>query len=83
MKNCQTDRPKWFAIIRGILKIFLQRPRFEYCGKPLTDVNEPVILISNHVGASAQLRYELYLEKPFRFWGAHEMVSGLTHSHRL
>ena len=77
VKNCQTDRPKWFAIVRGILKVFLRRPRFVFTGKNFQDADEPFLLLSNHVGASAPLRYELYLDLPFRFWGTYELTNGL------
>ena len=75
MKN--RHRPKWFSFVKGILRIFVRRPRFIYLGKHIEKSDEPSIILSNHVGASAPVLYELYFDAPFRFWGTYEMNSGI------
>lgn len=67
-------RGRGFGILTGILKIFIRKPKFVYIGE---EIKEGSIILSNHVGKSAPLTYELYLKTPFRFWGAHEMNDGL------
>lgn len=76
MKSSKQNRPKWFVIPKWILRIFIRRPAFVFAGRTFEEVGEPFILLSNHVGAGAPLRYELYLDVPFRFWGTHEMLAG-------
>ena len=35
------------------------------------------MILSNHEGTDAPMSLEMYLDKPLRMWGAHEMNSGL------
>lgn len=65
------NRKKWFGFVKGILKIFIRKPKYVYVGEPT--IKEGSIILSNHVGKSAPLKLELYLPTRFRFWGAHEM----------
>lgn len=48
-------------------------------GEPIRDGS---IILSNHVGTAAPLAWELYGNVNFRFWGAHEMNSGLVTLYR-
>ena len=41
------------------------------------EFNNSSIILSNHVGTSAPLAFELYGPKNIRFWGAYQMNSGL------
>ena len=74
-KNGYKDiRKPWFRIIKKIMRLFIKPTEFVYLGEK---INEPTIILSNHVGTAAPLAWELYGNLPFRFWGAYEMNSGL------
>ncbi len=74
-KNGYKDiRKPWFRVIKKIMRLFIKESEFVYLGEKIT---EPTIILSNHVGTSAPLAWELYGNLPFRFWGASEMNSGL------
>ncbi len=70
MKN---KRPLWFRAYKGFIGLFKKETNFVYLGKK---IEGPSIILSNHVGTSAPLSFELYMDAPFRFWGASEMNSG-------
>ncbi len=82
LENKVQNRPGWFRYVKGFLRLFVRRPHFEFLGKTFESSDEPFILLSNHVGASAPVRYELYLGLPFRFWGTYEMTMGLRSVYR-
>lgn len=67
-------RKPWFRFVKKIMRLFIKPTEFIYLGEK---INEPTIILSNHVGTAAPLAWELYGNLPFRFWGAHEMNSGL------
>ena len=74
-KNGYKDiRKPWFRFIKKIMRLFIKPTEFVYLGER---INEPTIILSNHVGTAAPLAWELYGNHPFRFWGAYEMNSGL------
>lgn len=68
-------RGRGFGIIRGFLKIFIRKTKVVYLGEPIKGGS---IILSNHVGKTAPLAIELYLNTPFRFWGTYEMNEGLV-----
>lgn len=68
------NRSGWFRFLKGIIKIFVHKPKFVYLGEK---VNGPSIVLSNHQGAVAPVKWELYADFPFRFWGTYEMNNGL------
>jgi len=68
-------RKPWFRVIKGIMRLFIRKTDFIYLDKK---IDEPTIVLSNHVGTSAPLAWELYGKIPFRFWGAKEMNSSLS-----
>ncbi len=68
-------RKPWFRFVKKIMRIFIKESKFTYLGDELT---QPTIVLSNHVGTSAPLAWELYGKKHVRFWGASEMNSGLV-----
>lgn len=72
-KRCDIRKP-WFRFVKKIMRFFIDESEFVYLGDKIT---EPTIILSNHVGTAAPLAWELYGDLPFRFWGAHEMNSGL------
>jgi len=67
-------RKRWFEGLKKIMRLFIKETKFVYLGKKIED---NTIILSNHVGTSAPLAWELYGDIPFRFWGASEMNSGL------
>ena len=74
-KNGYKDiRKPWFRVIKKIMRWFIKPTEFVYLGEK---ISEPTIVLSNHVGTSAPLAWELYGNLPFRFWGAYEMNAGL------
>ena len=75
-KNGYKDiRKPWFRVIKKIMRWFIKPSEFVYLGEK---ISEPTIVLSNHVGTSAPLAWELYGNLPFRFWGAYEMNAGLV-----
>ncbi|MBO7304774.1 MAG: hypothetical protein J6V09_06090 [Clostridia bacterium] len=68
-------RKPWFRAIKKIMRLFVKPTEFIYLDKK---IDTPTIVLSNHVGTSAPLAWELYGNLPFRFWGASEMNSGLV-----
>ncbi|MBE5735846.1 MAG: hypothetical protein E7356_00595 [Clostridiales bacterium] len=79
-KNVRTDKPKhyrkaWFRGLKKIMRIFIKKSKFVFLGEELGDRG---IILSNHVGTSAPLAFELYGPcKNIRFWGAYEMNSNI------
>ena len=69
----KATRKLWFRLYRSVARLFIRRPKFIYLGER---VSEPSLILSNHVGASAPLSWEIYFDYPFRFWGTHEMTEG-------
>ena len=68
-------RKPWFRVIKKIMRLFIKETEFVYLGDK---IDEPTIILSNHVGTSAPLAWELYGNLPFRFWGAYEMNTSLA-----
>ena len=74
MKNKKHNRKLWFRNLCRVMKVAIKKSQFEYLG----DTIQPgSIILSNHVGTSAPLAFELYGPKRIRHWGASEMNSGL------
>ncbi len=68
------NRSLWFRCITSFMKLFIKKSQFEYVGDKIEDGS---LILSNHVGTSAPLALELYLNQPIRFWGAWQMNSNL------
>ena len=68
-------RKPWFRFIKKIMRLFIKKTEFIYLGEK---IEEPTIILSNHVGTSAPLAWELYGNLHFRFWGAAEMNDSLV-----
>ena len=68
-------RKPWFRFVKKIMRLFVKESEFIYLGEK---IDEPTIILSNHVGTSAPLALELYGNIPFRFWGASEMNDSLV-----
>ena len=67
-------RKAWFRGFKKFLRLFIKKSEFVYLGE---EIGKRGIILSNHVGTSAPLAFELYGLKNIRFWGAHEMNAGL------
>ncbi len=74
-KKYKVIRKPWFRFVKKIMRFFIDETEFVYLGD---EIEEPTIILSNHVGTAAPLAWELYGNIPFRFWGASEMNSGLV-----
>lgn len=75
----RNKRPLWFRSYKGFMKLFKKETNFVYLGKK---IEAPSVILSNHVGTSAPLSFELYMDEPLRFWGASEMNSGFCSMYR-
>ena len=84
MKNNNNDnklpvkkqRKLWFRALKKIMKLRYKKPQFIYLGEK-QDFGNGAIILSNHEGTDAPMSLEIYCDSPIRFWGAHEMNSGL------
>jgi hypothetical protein len=74
-KNKNNIRSGRFEFYKSILKIGIKRSDFVYLGEKPTGA---AIILSNHVGTSAPLAWELYEDIAYRFWGAAEMNGTLA-----
>lgn len=72
--NVKSKRKWWFRILKKIMKIRYKKPEFIYLGKEMTS---GALMLSNHEGTDAPLSFEIYGNKPIRFWGSYQMNSGL------
>ena len=70
----QPNRKRWFKLFKHLLTGRYKRPEFIYLGEKF---QKGSIIVSNHEGTDAPLSLELYGDVPMRYWGAHEMNSGL------
>lgn len=68
------NRKSWFKAYAGMLKAAKKKSRFIYLGE---EFSGGAVILSNHVGTAGPLSFELFLDKPTRFWGAHEMNGSL------
>ncbi len=67
-------RKGWFKFMKRLMLGRYKEPEFIFLGEKFSNSS---IIISNHEGTDAPMSLELYVDKPIRFWGAHEMNSGL------
>jgi hypothetical protein len=65
----------WFRLLKRLMAMRYKSPEFVFLGgKPFEDGS---MILSNHEGTDAPMSLEMYLDKPLRMWGTHEMNSGL------
>ena len=64
----------WFRFMKRLMLGRYKKPNFVYLGE---EIGEGGIILSNHEGTDAPMSLEIYLDRPIRMWGAHEMNSGL------
>ena len=72
--NNSQNRKWWFKLIKKLMLCRYKEPRFVYLGD---EIEKGSLILSNHEGTDAPMSLEIYLNKPIRMWGAHEMNSGL------
>ncbi len=66
---------KWFKGLKAVMKIKYKKPNFYYLGEEFKDGS---LILSNHEGTDAPMALEIYCNRSIRFWGAHQMNSGLV-----
>lgn len=74
MKTKKSKRKWYFRVLKTLTKIRYKKPTFIYLGQELTIGG---VVLCNHEGTDSPMTFEIYSGKPVRFWGAHEMNSGL------
>ena len=75
-ENKVKSKRKWyFRFLKKIMKVRYKKPEFIYLGEEITNGG---IILSNHEGTDSPMSFEIYSGKPVRFWGTHEMNSGLV-----
>lgn len=80
LNNLEKNRKRFsFKFVRFINYIIFRKPKFKFIKEEFPD--EPIMLLSNHVGKKAITKIELYYPREFRAWGAHEMVEGIKSAH--
>ena len=65
----------WFRFMKSLTLKRYKKPKFVYLGE---EIGTGGIILSNHEGTDSPMSLELYLDKPIRMWGAHEMNSGVV-----
>ena len=79
-KNLRRNKKGFFYRgYRGFIKLFKKKTKFVFLGDEITQTG---VILSNHVNTSAPLSFELYLDRPIRLWGAHEMNGGLRSTYK-
>lgn len=68
-------RKAYFELMKKMMRGRYKQPKFIYLGE---EISTSSIILSNHEGTDAPMGLEIYLDKPIRMWGAHEMNSGLV-----
>ncbi len=68
-------RKGYFEFMKKIMRVKYKQPKFIFLGE---EIENSSVILSNHEGTDAPMSLEIYLPKPVRFWGAHEMNSGLV-----
>lgn len=64
----------YFRILKRLMTIKYKSPKFIFLGDEFEDGS---VILSNHEGTDAPMALEMYMDRKFRMWGAHEMNSGL------
>ena len=78
-EDCTKKRKLYFRVLKKIMKVRYKEPTFIYLGD---EIERGSLILSNHEGTDAPMSLEIYLNKPIRMWGAHEMNSGLVNLYK-
>lgn len=66
---------KWyFRFLKKLMKGRYKKVQFIYKGE---EIQNQAIILCNHEGTDGPMSWEMHSKKQVRFWGAHEMNSGL------
>ena len=74
VNEAKTKKHPFYEKVKSIIRIFKKQHDVIYLGEK---VEKSSLILSNHVGMSAPLSWELYPEFSFRFWGTYEMNGNL------
>ncbi len=74
MKKKKSKRKWYFKLLKTLTKVRYKKPSFIYLGE---EISNGAIILCNHEGTDSPMTFEIYSNKPVRFWGAHEMNEGL------
>ena len=72
--EAKTKKHPFYDKVKSVIRLFKKKHEVIYLGEK---VEKSSLILSNHVGMSAPLSWELYPEFPFRFWGTYEMNGNL------
>ena len=79
--NLEKNRKKLsFKIATFLTKIIIHKPKYKFTKEEWP--NEPIVLLSNHVGKKAPSKIEIYSKRELMMWGAHEMAEGIGSMHK-
>lgn len=67
-------RKWWFTLLKKLMRMRYKKVKFEYLGE---EIDKGAIILCNHEGTDGPMSWEMHSQKQVRFWGAHEMNSGL------
>ena len=67
-------RKWWFALLKKLMRVRYKKVTFQYLGE---EIGNGDIVLCNHEGTDGPMSWEMHSGKQVRFWGAHEMNSGL------
>ena len=68
-----------FRCYRGFIRLFKTKSLFVDLGDGRQDAG---VMLCNHVSTKAPLSIELFLDRPTRMWGAHEMKRGVIETYK-
>ena len=74
-KQVVSQRKWWFKCLKKMMKVRYKEPTFVYMGE---EISNGGVVLSNHEGTDSPMSFEIYSNKPVRFWGAYQMNSGLV-----
>ena len=74
MNKTNSKRKWYFRILKTLTKVRYKKPTFIYLGE---EISNGGVILCNHEGTDSPMSFEIYSNKPVRFWGAYEMNSGL------
>lgn len=64
----------YFRFLKVLMTMRYKSPQFVFLGDVFEDGS---VILSNHEGTDAPMALEMYMDRSFRMWGAHEMNSGV------
>ena len=74
VNNAKEKKHPFYDKVKCVIRIFKKKHEVIYLGEK---IEKSSLILSNHVGMSAPLSWDLYPEFTFRFWGTYEMNGDL------